>query len=226
MGDTLAQVDAEENESLEDEELLEEVAQVLSHDLSNLLTTAQSSLELARRQHDDEHIERTAAVLDNSQQLTEDIVTLARTGRRFDDVSRTDLASVAERAWLSIDEPAVSLLIEESIEFEADTGGLRLLFENLFQNAIDHGPAEELIRVGVIERDGEGGFFVADDGEGFEIDDPKRAFESGHSTDENRSGLGLAITRRVADAHCWTITVGDSQEGGARFEFTGVDCLE
>ena len=220
MGDDLADADVEA------EDVLEEIAQVLSHDLSNQLTTARSSLELARRQHDGEHVERTTAILDNAEQLVEDVVALARTGRQFDDVARADLAPVAERAWLSIDDPGVSLLIEESIEFEADAGGLRLLLENLFQNAVDHGPAEDLIRVGVIEDGDVEGFYVADDGDGFEIDDPKRAFESGHSTDENRSGLGLAITRRVADAHCWTITVDNSQEGGARFEFTGIDCLE
>jgi len=218
MGNELVGTDVEEDE------VLEEVAQVLSHDLSNLLTTARSSLELARRQHDDdEHIERTAAVLDNSEQLVEDVVTLARTGRQFDDVSPTDFASVAESAWLSVDEPGVSLRVEESlreeqIRIEADSGGLRLLLENLFQNAVEHGPAEESVVVGSIDRDGTRGFYVADDGDGFEKADPDQAFESGYSTDDDRSGLGLAIVRRIVDAHDWTITVVESRMGGARFE--------
>ncbi len=226
MGNELAKTDAE------DEEVLEEVAQVLSHDLSNLLTTARSSLELARRQGgDDEHLERTAAILDNSEQLVEDVVTLARTGRQFDDVSPTDLASVAESAWLSVDEPGVSLRVDESLReeptrIEADSGGLRLLLENLFQNAIEHGPADESVRVGLTERDGTRGFYVADDGTGFEMTDPDQAFESGYSTDDDRSGLGLAIVRRIVDAHGWTITVEESRDGGARFEIEDVDFAE
>jgi len=226
MGNKMVGADVEEDE------VLEEVAQVLSHDLSNLLTTARSSLELARRQGDDgEHLERTAAILDNSEQLVDDVVTLARTGRQFDDVSPTDLASVAESAWLSVDEPGVTLRVEESlreapIRIEADPGGLRLLLENLFQNAVDHGPAEESVRVGLIERDGTRGFYVADDGTGFEMADPDQAFESGYSTDDGRSGLGLAIVRRIVDAHGWTITVGESRDGGARFEIGAVDFAE
>ncbi|WP_256393214.1 sensor histidine kinase [Natronoarchaeum rubrum] len=220
MGNDLTETD------FEDEEVLEEVAQVLSHDLSNLLTTARSSLELARRQHDDEHIERTAAILDNSEQLVDGVVTLARTGRQFDEVSPTDLGSVAESAWLSIDEPGVSLRVEDSIRIESDRGGLRLLLENLFQNAIEHGPAEETVTVGPLERDGTAGFYVADDGDGFEMDDLDAAFESGYSTAEDRSGLGLAIVRRIADAHDWTITVTDGRAGGARFEIAGVDRTE
>ncbi|GAA0671814.1 HAMP domain-containing sensor histidine kinase [Natronoarchaeum mannanilyticum] len=226
MGNELVGTDVEEDE------VLEEVAQVLSHDLSNLLTTARSSLELARRQHDDdEHIERTVAVLDNSEQLVEDVVTLARTGRQFDDVSPTDIESVAESAWLSVDELGVSLRVDESLReehlrIEADPGGLRLLLENLFQNAVEHGPAEEVVRVGLVERNGTRGFYVADDGEGFEMTDPEQAFESGYSTDDDRSGLGLAIVRRIVDAHGWTITVEESREGGARFEIGGVDFAE
>jgi len=226
MGNELAETDAE------DEEVLEEVAQVLSHDLSNLLTTARSSLELARRRGDaDEHLERTDAILENSEQLVEDVVALARTGRQFDDVGPTDLASIAESAWLSIDEPGVSLRVDESLReqqtrIEADSGGLRLLLENLFQNAVEHGPAEEVVRVGLIVRDGTRGFYVVDDGEGFAMNDPEQAFESGRSTDDGRSGLGLAIVRRIVDAHGWTITVGESRDGGARFEIGAVDFAE
>lgn len=225
MGNELAETDAE------DEEVLEEVAQVLSHDLSNLLTTARSSLELARRQGGDEHLERTAAILDNSEQLVDDVVTLARTGRQFDDVSPTDLASVAESAWLSVDEPGVTLRVEEPlrevpIRIEADPGGLRLLLENLFQNAVEHGPAEESVVVGPIERNGTRGFYVSDDGTGFEMADPDQAFELGYSTDDDRSGLGLAIVRRIVDAHDWTVTVAESRMGGTRIEITNVDLAE
>jgi len=123
---------------------------------------------------------------------------------------------------LRVEEP----IREEQLRIEADPGGLRLLLENLFQNAVEHGPAEEVVRVGLIERDGTRGFYAADDGDGFEMADPDRAFESGFSSDGGRSGLGLAIVRRIADAHGWTITVGESRDGGARFEIADVDFAE
>jgi len=255
-----------------DRDALEEVAQVLSHDLSNLLVIAQSSLELARRNDgDDEHVERTAAILENAEELVDDVVTLAQTGQQAADVEPTPLKPVAERAWQSVGAPCATLEIADSHAIAADQGWLRLLLENLFQNAVEHGapdaasalrveaedgssaqppsrdgdPAAVTVEVGLIERDGAAGFYVADDGPGFSPDDPDRPFESGFSTQEERSGLGLTIVRRIADAHGWTTTLTESatggeradgsrssddewneSSGGARIEFTGVQFEE
>ncbi|WP_066418647.1 GAF domain-containing protein [Halorubrum aethiopicum] len=70
------------------------------------------------------------------------------------------------------------------------------------------------------------GFFVADDGPGFDEVDPEQAMEYGISSADRGSGLGLAIVREIADAHGWRIAVdqgaegnGDGTETGARFEF-------
>ncbi|WP_276257814.1 ATP-binding protein [Haloglomus litoreum] len=65
------------------------------------------------------------------------------------------------------------------------------------------------------------GFYVEDDGPGIPPDEHDRVFEAGHTTDANGTGLGLAIVRRVADAHGWAIRLGESDSGGARFEFLG-----
>jgi len=48
-------------------------------------------------------------------------------------------------------------------------------------------------------------------------------FESGYTTRENGTGYGLSVVERIAEAHGWSVTVTDSESGGARFEFTGVD---
>ena len=37
------------------------------------------------------------------------------------------------------------------------------------------------------------------------------------------TGLGLTIVAEIADAHDWTVTLTDSAEGGARFEFRPSD---
>jgi len=63
------------------------------------------------------------------------------------------------------------------------------------------------------------GFYVADDGPGIPESDRSRVLESGFSSNEEGSGLGLAIVQRVAEAHGWRVAVGESDAGGARFEF-------
>ena len=38
------------------------------------------------------------------------------------------------------------------------------------------------------------------------------------TVDDEWTGLGLAIVKRFVDGHGWTVTVTDSETGGARFE--------
>jgi len=70
------------------------------------------------------------------------------------------------------------------------------------------------------------GFFVADDGRGIPDGDRDAVFDYGYSTTDDGTGYGLAIVRSVADAHGWTVTVGESEAGGARFEFRGVELAD
>ena len=42
--------------------------------------------------------------------------------------------------------------------------------------------------------------------------------ESGYSTSDDGTGYGLAIIEEVVEAHDWSVAVGESAHGGARFE--------
>lgn len=63
------------------------------------------------------------------------------------------------------------------------------------------------------------GFYVADDGPGFDAADPERLFEYGATADAEATGLGLAIVRDIAEAHGWRVTAALADGGGARIEF-------
>jgi signal transduction histidine kinase len=73
-------------------ERLEQFAAVVSHDLRSPLNVAQGRLELAQEEHDSEDIEAAATAVDRSLALIEDLLTLAREGRRVDDPHPVDLA--------------------------------------------------------------------------------------------------------------------------------------
>ena len=93
--------------------------------------------------------------------------------------------------------------------------------------------ADLTVTVGPLESDADAdpdgrprtGFYVADDGPGFDspADD---LFEFGHTTAENGTGFGLAIVEGIAEAHDWSVTAGNGDDGGARFEITGVTVLD
>lgn len=67
------------------------------------------------------------------------------------------------------------------------------------------------------------GFYVADDGPGIPADERERVFESGYSTADEGTGFGLAIVDEIVEAHGWEIEVTDSDDGGVRFEITGIE---
>jgi signal transduction histidine kinase len=48
-------------------------------------------------------------------------------------------------------------------------------------------------------------------------------FEAGYSTNEDGTGFGLRIVEQVANAHGWEVAITESEQGGARFEITGVE---
>jgi PAS domain S-box-containing protein len=86
-------------------------------------------------------------------------------------------------------------------------------------DAVEHTETGVTVRVGTLED----GFYVEDDGPGIPEDDREQVFERSFSTAADGTGLGLSIVTSVVEAHGWSITATDGQDGGARFEISGVD---
>jgi len=227
---------------------LEEFASIVSHDLRNPLNVASSRLELLADETDSDHADDIAAALDRIEAILEDTLALARHGRTVLDTEPVDLRAVAEEGWGMVDTKAPpdastpTLRIADDATLQANRGRLKQVFENLFRNAIEHGAAREPVdgaavgstSPGADVGDGDAGvtvtvdvladgFSVADDGPGIPESERDAVFEPGHSTVEEGTGFGLAIVREIVEAHGWEITVGETEDGGARFEITGVD---
>jgi PAS domain S-box-containing protein len=71
--------------------------------------------------------------------------------------------------------------------------------------------------------DEQAGFYVADDGPGIPAADRTEVFEAGYTTTADGTGFGLSIVRRIAEDHGWSVSVVESDRGGARFEFAGIE---
>ena len=205
-------------------ERLDGFADAVSHDLRNPLNVAQGRLDLARERLDgDPDLAIVARSLNRMQELIEDALTIARQGH---DVTESELETLsleplARSCWDHVDTKDATLSIGGDLVFRADPKRVRLLFENLLRNAIEHGGNDVSIRIGRLD-DGTG-FYVEDDGPGIPEAHRDSIFETGFSTGHGGGlGLGLAIVDGVADAHDWTISVTEGSEGGARFEVNGL----
>nr|WP_152415816.1 histidine kinase N-terminal 7TM domain-containing protein [Halovivax asiaticus] len=105
------------------------------------------------------------------------------------------------------------------------------------QDAVEHGGQDITVTVGTIggktvdnagsSAGGEStesaptktdGFYVADDGVGIPEDDRDAVLESGYTTNQDGTGLGLDIVRQIVEAHGWSLAVTESADGGARFD--------
>jgi PAS domain S-box-containing protein len=197
-------------------ERLEEFTSMVSHDLRNPLNMAQGHLQLARENHESDHLTAVAAAHERMEQLIEDLLSLATDGDVALAPRPVSLAAVVEDSWQTVETKEATLAVETEDTVEADESLLRQLLANLFRNAIDHGGPEVTVTVGPLAD--QPGFFVADDGPGIAEAARERLFESGFTTAEGGIGKGLSIVERVADAHDWTVAVTDSGAGGARFE--------
>ncbi|MES3161895.1 MAG: ATP-binding protein, partial [Halorubrum sp.] len=58
------------------------------------------------------------------------------------------------------------------------------------------------------------------------VDTREVVFEPGHTSTSDGTGFGLTIVRRVVEAHGWQVRIVDGTDGGARFEFTDVECTD
>ena len=100
---------------------------------------------------------------------------------------------------------------------------LAQVVRNLLDNAARH--ANAVVRVGVVARDDRVLLWVADDGPGIAVEDRSRVFarftrlDAGRARDAGGTGLGLALVKRIVDAHDGDVRITDRVDGsGARFE--------
>ena len=199
-------------------ERLEQFASMVSHDLRNPLSVATGNLELYRETEDKSHLETVETSLTRIQDLVTDLTTLARHDTPVETHELVSVHEIARDAW-KLTETRSATLSTEPCTVTGDPSQFMALFENLFRNAVGHGGEDVTVRVGPLEH----GFYVEDTGEGIPPDERDSVFEHGYTTEYSGSGVGLTIVSRIAQAHNWDITLTDSSEGGARFEFRSTD---
>ena len=201
---------------------LDEFAGVVSHDLRNPLSVAKGRVELLGDEIDSEHVPPIQRSLDRMEELISDTLVLARQGEVIAEQTAVPLSELLEGCWNEVETQEATLSVDDSLTVEGDENRLKHVFENLLQNAIEHGGSAVAISVGQV---GDDGIYFEDTGPGFESDVGEEAFEPGYSSADDGTGFGLTIVKQITEAHGWSVEVSEGRDGGARFEFTGVEIL-
>lgn len=160
-------------------------------------------------------------------ELIEALLKLARFGRMELKRERLNLGLIATEiaAELHAGEPGrqVEVSIAPELFASGDPVLVRSMLQNLLGNAwkFSRGRTGARIEVG---QDGGGGFFVRDNGSGFEpqyADKLFRPFQRLHSEAEfSGDGIGLASVKRIVERHGGVIRAEGAPGAGATFWFT------
>lgn len=204
-------------------EALHAVIRHVSHDVRNPLEVADIHLEAAQKTGEEVHFERVSGALTRIEQLVSEVLPLPLSDSTAATSEPVALGETARKAWETVNTQAATLSVDDDLPtVQANVAQLRTLFENLFQNAVEHGGTDVSVRVGRMDD----GFYIADDGAGLPSDSNDDIFEPGQSACDQGRGHGLAIVTSVVEQHGWTIRATDSTTGGARFEVVGLAPVE
>ena len=199
------------------------------HELRTPLTSVQANLSSLRR-HPELSDERRAGLLDDalSEQrrlvaLLDGLQALARGDAAPLQHTRVDLAELIDTTLEGVRtrHPQIAWRLElpdEPVEVEGWEPGLRLIVDNLVENAARHGREQGTVAVRLERRGPQ--LTVEDDGPGVAVEDRERIFEPFarvEGTTAQGSGLGLALVAQQTGHHGASLELDEAPRlGGAR----------
>ncbi len=227
-------------------EAIESFAADVAHELKNPLTSLRSAVETLPLARNETSRGRLMEVIQHDVKRLDRLITDISDASRLDaELARQDAAPVDVRALLSavaslqndlasdrdqkvilkIDPPTAPGLAFVVMGHDSRLGQV---FTNLVDNARSFSPDGGEVRLSLTSTDGRVEVVVEDDGPGIRAEKVDRIFERFY-TDRpegesfgNNSGLGLAISRQIVEAHRGTIVAenrsrDDGSIAGARF---------
>lgn len=191
---------------------LSDFAHSMSHDLKNIFHNMQGFIELAEDEKNLKHLSRIQGLIHESTELLEHSVALADAGliveENLTDVNLDKLVSSVASSSIP---DAITYSQDMLPTVKADLTKITQVFRNLFDNAVRHGQPNE-ITVRLAEYEGKYHITISNDG--LEIPEKirSRLFQRGFSTSKTGKGFGLAIAKRIVEAHDWSISLLEGKD--------------
>jgi PAS domain S-box-containing protein len=199
----------------------------IAHESRNALQRIQScsemlELEIEGNEEAMRLVRRIEEAQDHLLRLFEEVrgfvapIHLERSVCRLDAVWR-EAWQLLERARRERDASLVENIDGVELNVDADRFRLLQVFRNLFENSLAAACDPVVIRIGCrdLKLNGKPALEISvrDNGPGITPEARQNVFEPFFTTKTKGTGLGMAIARRVIDAHGGRMAVGDSAEG-------------
>jgi heavy metal sensor kinase len=207
-----------------------------SHELRTPLTAIKGQTEVALQRDRDadtyrEVLSKVNGEVDRMIRLVGSLLTLARADARQIPVGRESMDLVAvvtdavEQVRPAALEKAISLnvLSNSEVRLKADQDLILQLMLNLLDNSVKYTPSGGAIEISVRAADGQAEVTVSDTGPGIAPEHLPHIFDRFYRVDKARTraeggaGLGLSISRWIAEAHGGTLRVESARDQGSKF---------
>lgn len=213
---------------------LQQFASIASHDLQEPLRKVQAFTGKVMEEEGDrltgegrEYLSRASDAASRMQSLIQDLLAYSRVSTHSRPAVSVDTAAIAQEVVSDLDaavrESGAQIEIGELPPVLADPVHIRQLIQNLIGNALKYrrGEVAPVVSVGGHVHRGEAVITVADNGIGFDQRHHERifrVFERLHGRNSYPgTGVGLAICRKIAEAHGGTIEAHGRPGEGATF---------
>ncbi|MEI7897301.1 MAG: hybrid sensor histidine kinase/response regulator [bacterium] len=211
---------------------------VLSHELKAPLNAIEGYLQMIRHRENGTKIEDYDVMLDRSldrikgmRSLILDLLDLTRveSGKAKRNISEVDLSSVARTAMDTMRPYAIqrdvklNLHAEGSVNIQADSEEMEIIFNNLISNAIKYNRDGGVVDFFIRQHDGCMLVNVTDTGIGMTSGEVEKIFDDFVRIKNDKtkniagSGLGLSIVKKLVDNYSGKIEVSSTPDQGSSF---------
>lgn len=202
-----------------------ELAVGIAHELRNPMASIRGSLEVLKERgsfqgENEKMVDVIFKESDRLNRIIEDFLKYAKEKRP--EVRYEDLGQLINEVWLLLRHQgrwSEQAELEKRINpprimLHIDPEQIKQVFYNLFINALEAMPEGGKITVDLVEDPGQIVIHVKDTGIGMSKDEIGKIFQRFYSTKSYGLGMGLAITRRIVEAHQGTINLQSERGKG------------
>lgn len=209
----------------------------VAHDLKNPVSVINGFCDLLSESasekldsEEKEYLHLIQSANNRMKTLIDDLLNLFRIRQQKTEITLTDLSKIAleciENQKLRYADQKIDYSIQPNMTVLADSGMMRILYENLINNAVKFSSKSNVTRieVGCKKQNSHIVYFVRDYGAGFDskkANDIFKPFSRLHSDKEYPgTGIGLAIVKRIIVQHNGTIWAESNLGEGTIISFT------